>query len=246
MRINRFPFQDCRAAGRLPWRPALALAACLGAGSAEAARPMITDDARIVDAKACQLESWVRRNEGSTEYWAMPACNPTGNLELTLGGSRGRVDGHVRTTDVQFQAKTLIKPLETDGWGMGVAVGTIRHPHGAGSARDWYTYVPASFSFAGDKLVLHSNVGWMDAASAGTRYATWGLGSETRLAEHTWLIAETFGQDRRKPSYQFGLRHWVVPNRVQIDVTYGNRMGSGTQERWISFGLRLLSPPFLP
>ncbi|MCX7627950.1 MAG: hypothetical protein N2Z69_05995, partial [Methylophilaceae bacterium] len=27
-----------------------------------AARPMITDDARIVDAKACQLESWVKKN----------------------------------------------------------------------------------------------------------------------------------------------------------------------------------------
>ena len=27
---------------------------------AEAARPMLTDDARIVDPKSCQLESWVR------------------------------------------------------------------------------------------------------------------------------------------------------------------------------------------
>lgn len=56
---------------------------CLAAGSlhAHAARPMITDDARIVDAKACQVESWVKDNKGSTEYWAIPACNFTGNLE---------------------------------------------------------------------------------------------------------------------------------------------------------------------
>ncbi|RZS80866.1 hypothetical protein [Pigmentiphaga kullae] len=246
MRIDRFPLRGHRAAGPPRWRLALALAACCGASPAQAARPMITDDARIVDAKSCQVESWVRRNDDSTEYWAMPACNPTGNLELTLGGARGRLDGRVRTTDVQFQVKTLLKPLETDGWGVGVAAGTVRHPHAAGASRDWYAYVPASVSLAGDRVVVHGNLGWMDAADAGSRHATWGLGSETRLAERTWLIAETFGHDRRKPSYQFGLRHWLVPDRVQIDVTYGNRMGAGREERWISLGLRLLSPAFLP
>lgn len=40
---------------------------------------MITDDARTVDAKACQVETWVKFNRDSTEYWALPACNFTGN-----------------------------------------------------------------------------------------------------------------------------------------------------------------------
>ena len=35
---------------------------------AEAARPMLTDDARIVDPKSCQLESWVRDSKHVTEY----------------------------------------------------------------------------------------------------------------------------------------------------------------------------------
>jgi hypothetical protein len=39
---------------------------------AEAARPMLTDDARIVDPKSCQLESWVRDSKHVTEYWALP------------------------------------------------------------------------------------------------------------------------------------------------------------------------------
>jgi len=37
-----------------------------------------------------------------------------------------------------------------------------------------------------------------------------------------------------------------VPDRVQLDATYGNRNGGGTGERWFSIGLRLLSVPFLP
>ena len=32
------------------------------ASTAHAARPMITDDARIVDAKSCQVETWSRFN----------------------------------------------------------------------------------------------------------------------------------------------------------------------------------------
>ena len=54
---------------------------------AEAARPMLTDDARIVDPKSCQLESWVRDSKHVTEYWALPACNVGENLEVTIGGS---------------------------------------------------------------------------------------------------------------------------------------------------------------
>ena len=53
---------------------------------AHAARPMLTDDARIVDPKACQLESWVRDSKHTTEYWALPACNVGENTEITIGG----------------------------------------------------------------------------------------------------------------------------------------------------------------
>ena len=73
---------------------------------------------------------------------------------------------------------------------------------------------------------------------------TWGLGTEAQLTERTWLIAETFGQNQGKPFHQLGLRHWLVPDRIQLDATYGNRNGGG--ERWFSIGLRLLTPAFLP
>lgn len=227
------------------------LPAALLATSAEAARPMITDDARITDAKACQLESWAKSNRDSHEWWALPACNFTGNLELTLGGAVANADGSNRTTDVVIQGKTLFKPLETGGWGWGMVLGTVRHPQ-INPARnllgDVYGYVPVSFSFADDRFVLHTNLGAVHEKASGRHRATWGVGSETQLTDSTWLIAETYGQSGERAFYQVGLRHWLVPNRVQVDTTYGNRFGDygADSPRWLSIGLRLLSPAFLP
>ena len=99
-----------------------------------AARPMITDDARLVDAKSCQVESWVRRNRDSTEFWALPSCNFSGNLELTLGGARTRDAGRTETTDAVAQGKTLFRPLATDSWGAGSAPETV-HPQVRNTSR---------------------------------------------------------------------------------------------------------------
>jgi hypothetical protein len=57
------------------------------------------------------------------------------------------------------------------------------------------------------------------------------------------LIGETYQQDKGKPMVQLGGRIWVVPERVQIDGTVGDRFGGG--ERWFSIGLRLLTPSFM-
>ncbi len=225
----------------------LAVALCLASPVAFGARPLITDDARIVDAKSCQVESWVRNNRDSREYWALPGCNFTGNLELTLGGAITHTTTGSETSDVVMQGKTLFRTMETNGWGVGLAVGNARHPHQHDSfVGDPYAYIPASFSFADDRFVLHVNAGVLRQKSTAQTRPTLGLGSETQITGNTWLIAEAFKQVEGRPYFQAGVRHWIVPNRVQIDATYGNRFGSASQERWFSIGLRLLSPAFLP
>ena len=208
---------------------------------------MVTDDARIVDAKACQVESWVKRNRDSTEYWALPGCNFTGNIEVTYGGARTSAFGATETTDVLLQVKTLFRTMEPGGWGTGLVLGSIRHPPERTDRRfadDLYAYVPTSFSFRGDRFVLHTNAGVLHERREHRHHLTWGVGGEAQLTAQSWLIAETYGQNEGRPFLQLGMRHWIVPNRVQVDVTYGNRIGVGSH--WISVGLRLLSPPFLP
>lgn len=210
---------------------------------AQAARPMITDDARLVDAKSCQVESWARKNTDSHEFWAIPSCNVTDNLEIALGGSQIRAADQVQWQDSVVQAKTLFKTLSPNGWGVGLAAGVVQHR--AAGGHDSYAYVPASYSFFDDRFVAHTNVGWLRESASGQNHLTWGLGSETQLTARGYLVAETFGQNQGKPFLQLGWRYWVVPDRVQVDTTYGQRAGQ-SEARWLTIGLRLLSPAWLP
>lgn len=229
-------------------RVAIHIACAAAVGPASAARPLVTDDARIVDPKACQLETWVRRNTDSTEFWALPACNPTGNVELTFGGAMTRELGATHTSDVQIQAKTIFRPLEPNGWGVGAVLGNLRRP--AEQGRDFtsnlYGYIPVSVSFAEDRVVMHVNAGMLRPESRSAHRATWGVGSEIRFGERFYFIPEVFNQTGGRPFFQTGLRYWIVPGRMQIDTTYGDRLGHSRGDRSFSVGFRLLTPAFLP
>jgi hypothetical protein len=215
---------------------------CLVNGTTWAARPFVTDDARLTTAGSCQLESWTRIYPSSHELWALPACNPTGNLELTVGGGTARLDGTARSTDdYVLQAKTLFKTLEPNGWGLGLAVGTIHHPEinpGPNLLGNRYLYVPLSISLADDFLVVHLNAGWLRDKATGKDQATWGVGTEWNLDRHWTLIAESFGNSVDRPYWQAGTRYSLIPGLLQIDATVGRQYGFSDEHRWLSFGVR--------
>lgn len=221
--------------------PLLALLGSLTTAPAWSARPFVTDDARLTTAGSCQLESWTRVYRNSTELWALPACNLTGNLEFTFGGGMATVDGtRGSVDDYVFQAKSLFRALTPDGWGAGIAVGTIMHPKinpGPNLLGNTYVYLPASMSFADDRLVVHLNAGWLRDRATQKSEATWGLGSELNLNPRWMLIAETFG-NTASSFWQTGARHSVIPGLFQIDATIGSQNGGNRDTRWISFGLR--------
>jgi hypothetical protein len=43
---------------------------------------------------------------------------------------------------------------------------------------------------------------------------TAGLGAEVQLTQRSWLVAESYRQDRGKPQQQIGLRQWLVQPRT--------------------------------
>src|SRR4051812_9136982 len=154
---------------------------------------MITDDARLVDAHACQVEAWTRRSHDADEYWVMPACNFTGNLEIMFGGARTRTDEGSAFSDNVLQGKTVLKTLETGGWGLALTLGTVRHPDrekANGWPGDTYLNVPVSLSFVEDRWIAHFNGGAMHRRDEKRTVPTWGFGNELELREDLHFIPE--------------------------------------------------------
>lgn len=207
-----------------------------------AARPFVTDDARLTTEGSCQLESWTRAYPDSQELWALPACNPTGNFEMTLGMGVAQADSGTVTHDYVLQAKTLFKPLETNRWGIGLGMGKVFHPEvtpGPNQTGNTYAYVPLSVSFDNDKVVMHVNVGWLRDKASKQDNMTWGVGGEFKMTPRLTAILETYGDHRTTPYGQAGLRFAVVPNLFQIDATAGRQFNGVDDNQWLSFGIRL-------
>lgn len=207
-----------------------------------AARPFVTDDARLTTAGSCQLESWVRIYSTSQEIWALPACNLTGNFELTMGGGRARSEGEQTASDYVFQAKTLFRPLEVNDFGVGIAVGTILDPKinpESNLLGNLYAYIPFSASFKNNRVILHTNLGWLRDRASNKDKLTWGIGGEFWISSRFLAIAEAFGDHRNYPFWQVGGRFVIVPGLLQVDATVGHQSSFPTGGRWISFGVRL-------
>ncbi len=223
--------------------------AVLCVNQAYAARPMSTDDANIVDAKSCQLEAWAKSTHTSFERWAMPGCNFGGELEWTLGGNAQTEDAVGKTQFWVGQVKKRWLPVGENSVGISTTLGVMSTRPGTvdrPTDKDYYLNVPVTVPLGQDRFV-HFNAGWVQHQNLGVSRATWGVGGELPLSTKVIAIAETFGeQDTGRPRYQVGLRVWAVPQRVQIDTTYGNQMGQPEHLRWFTVGVRLLSPAFLP
>ena len=213
-----------------------------------AGQPMITDDASIVDDKTCQMESWMDRNFDSATYWILPACNFTGDFELTVGGAWTHKARSTRNTRVALQGKTIFKSLDTNGWGLGLAAGTLWHPKDDSNHRAYglYAYLPASFSFQDDRILVHGNLGWNRDSADHLNHLQWGAATEVEMIKPLSLFTEVFGQERGHPLFHFGFWYWIVPERMHVNAAYGNRFGTPAGGYWFSVGLSLFSTPFLP
>ncbi len=211
----------------------------------EAARPLVTDDARTVDPDGCQIESYAKRqrNFGEQEFWFLPACNPGGHAELTLGGTRTDNAASGRSGSTIVQAKFLLHPLSVNGYGAALSLGAQKtRPFSAADPSQWNPYANAiaSRSLLDDRLFVHLNLGAIKDRNRDVSLGTWGLGTEFVFTPRLIGIIETYGQRADRPNRQIGLRIWVIPDKLQIDTTLGIQSGYAPDRRWNSVGVRLL------
>ena len=109
-----------------------------------------------------------------------------------------------------------------------------------------YAYLPASFSFKDDRIIVNGNLGWNRNSAERVSHLDWGISAQAEVTKPLILFAEVFGQERGHPAFQFGFWYWIVSERVQVNATYGNRFGTPPSGYWFSVGFSLFSVPFLP
>lgn len=187
-----------------------------------AGRPLTVEDATIATPGQCQLETYVQRAGDAREFWATPACNVGGDWELALGGA-WMEDNAGRSHYARLQAKTVFKPLEAGGWGIGMVLAD-QFRTGSGLDGDLSLNVPLSVSLRDDQVLLHLNAGVVRSQLTRRTDLTWGIGAEFKLDARNALTAEGYGQQRGRPRFQLGFAHALVVDRVQLDFSVGKRI----------------------
>jgi hypothetical protein len=235
------------------------ISAVIMALSADAfAQQFVVDDAEIADRGACQLEAW----HGQTGSWILPACQFIPNLEITAGIGFVDEDGDTRDFEYVVQGKYIFRELQPNDFAIGLVAGfgfdplsqvTGERVHG------YFAYVPVSVSIFDDRAFLHGNLGWVYHDDdhhddddghhhapdvEGHHAVTWGLRTDIWIAPRLALIAEIFGEDRLYPEFQLGGRVVLIPDRLELDLSWAGHTQSDMDGAGWAVGLAWTPPPF--
>ncbi len=229
---------------RLP--TALLAGALVATTPAWAGRPLQTDDAGVLAPAACELEGVGLRLAGdarTTEFALQLGCGVGFDSQIGLAVAHARTDG-VGGSGVALVGKTAVWTAAPSAalpdalalaWGViGARIGSDGWRHAGTEVALLYTRPVAAGWLA------HANLGHARNALTRTGTTTWGVGIEYegRDGGGRWVpVAEIFGDDRDRPSWNVGLRHAVAAERWQVDVSYG-RQFSTARPSWLTIGTK--------
>jgi hypothetical protein len=216
------------------------------------AQQFLTDDAAMAAFPACQVEAW----RGETETRIEPACRLVRGLEVTLGLGFNP-DRLERMEEFALELKTHLVPPRPGGVGLALVGGLdfdARPDDDQAEFAGVFAYLPLTLSLGDDLVLLHANVGWAygrdadESAEAREHSALLGLRGDLHLPwleERFVLVGELFGEGRERPEFQVGLRTWVVPDRLVVDVSWGGHPERGARGRGWVFGFGWTPPPLI-
>jgi hypothetical protein len=214
--------------------------AALAAGTAHAGRPLATDDAGTTPAGECLIETWIERGDGSTGGVFAPACGVADGVEVGLEASRTTPDGGVR-----FGAGAAMKWVPAAGtmatpWGeaqaglkLGVGGDRLRSGGWGGTAVSALLLLSTSPL---DGLTLHANLGPQRDRDSGLNATLLNLAAVWTLGDAGLVFAELQANDRRGllggTVRTSGLRWWLLPERLGVDLTASREAGVPGSTLW--------------
>ena len=225
-----------------PSRLLAALAAFVLCGAAQAARPLATEDADVLERGQCEVEGVIAQSrpsgEPSTRGWtAQGACGVGANTQIALAYNRSRTDD-ADFSALLFGGKTAILAREGDGLGVSLAWGLVSAKAESGSMEHELSYLNA---VATRELARgwtgHANLGWLRSESARASSTTWNLALEHTLGNGVDLMGEVYGDDRAKPWIGVGAR-WAVSDKLSLNASWATQRETPRVNAW-SIGFKL-------
>lgn len=200
--------------------PLLALSALIVATAANAARPLATDDAGVLERRECEWEGGFDRArvEGVTTrvFGTQVGCGVGWRTQLAIGVEHARTSGASETL-LRLGGKTRLAG-DDDGIALALGYGAT-HRSGDGDPKGYagadltaILSVPIAPGFTS-----HANLGRVkprDAAGA----TTWGVALEAELVEGLDLVGEATGARGARPTHAIGLR-WAVTRDWTLDAS---------------------------
>ena len=232
------------------------------ASPAQAVRPFVTDDARVVGGKQAQVETWVQLDKGSFQHWILFSIGPARPLEFGVGAvygadwSMGQGAQFVMSAPL-LQAKFLFVEAKRNRWpGVAVEGGTILpFGVGAGATSGWRSFALVALTeslFAEERLLIHANLGIFHAGdfAAQERGADilWGIGAQLRTVAGLHLVGEVFSgnsyDSAGRGAAQLGLRY-IFNDYFVLDATVGKGVwGDPAQPVWGTAGVHIVGGPW--
>ena len=228
----------------------LVLAALLGGlvGSApsHAGPPLQTEDAGIIEARHCELESQSQRTrtagQSSRADLIGLACGVGLNSQIGLVVGPAREDG-TRSRTAQLGGKSRLWQGDAQRAPALVLAWSIAHQRE--SAGGWQ-HAASSIDLVattplGDASVVHLNLGHARDEAARQGATSWAAAVEHdgfAIGGLNWApMAELYGDDRQPPWAGVALRTTLVAERLYLGLSYARQL-SGDKPRLLTAGVK--------
>ncbi|MCC5913574.1 MAG: hypothetical protein JJU46_04290 [Balneolaceae bacterium] len=208
------------------------------------AQQMIVDDAAVTTELSFQVEAWY----GTEESWFQPGIAVTPWLEFASGLIFDSSNGF-EAANWLLEFKAVPGDLEAEGYAYGLVAAPVFNFDG--EIEEFFSYIPVSMMLPDQASVLHINLGiegtnneFVEVAngSAGSEWEwafTTGIRGDFALSERVAILSEIFTANFETPSFQGGFRFSIVPDLVEMDVTYGQGFRSGMDYPGLNVGIAI-------
>lgn len=206
-----------------------------------AGRPFTTEDASVIAAGACELETFganarSRADPSDRGGWGQVGCGIGVDTQLAVGAGRFRSGDESRTVAALI-GKTALRPLADDGFGIALAYALdgVRQPgqrmQHAGSEASLVVTIPHG------RTMVHANLGVSRSHLEGKTEKLYALAIERLGEQGVDVGVEVFGRGRESPWIGTGARYAVKSENLWVDFSLAVQTDD-THARQLTIGLK--------